>query len=210
MKKEFGRDINRFNKVPVIHENDGFKLSETVAIYHYLGRKRLIPYPADDFKQIARIDEYLSWQHNSLASSTGILFFDAWVKPFRNINVIPHGQMVNVGRSLEYVVLDQSLDDLEKIWLNDSKFLVGDEPTFADLIAACLIMQVVGIKLYSLDANKFPKVAQWLLSVKNFYNPEFDNAHQMIYKFGERFNGRPPYFLIYANNVWRKIRKIFK
>ena len=58
MRKEF-KDINRFHKVPVIHDNEGFKLSETVAIYHYLTRKNIIPSSNDSKKEekIARNNE---------------------------------------------------------------------------------------------------------------------------------------------------------
>lgn len=201
--------MNRFHKVPVIHTNDGFKLSETVAIYHFLGRQKIIPYPEEN-KEIAKIDEYLSWQHSSLLLSIGKIFYETWIKPFRNINIVPHGSMVNVARPLDYVELEQSLNDLEHIWLGDNKFIVGDKITFADLIATCAINQLVGMKMYTLDEVKYPKIASLMRAVNEHFNPEFDHAHKMIFSFGAKFNGKPPTYLIYANDIMRKFKKIFK
>lgn len=209
LRKEF-KDINRFHKVPVIHDNEGFKLSETVAIYHYLTRKNLIP-SSNDYKEIAQVDEFLSWSQNSLIASIGTIYFKTWIKPFRNINIIPHGMMVNLKNPHEYVVLDQSLSDLENIWLRDNKFLVGDKISFADVISSCALMQVVATKIYTIDEGKYPKVVEWLKAVRDFYNPEFDSVHDEIYKFGERFSqGKPPAYLIYSFHLLRKVKKMFK
>jgi glutathione S-transferase len=211
LSKDYGRNINRFHKVPVIHDNDGFKLAETNAIFHYLGRKNIIPYP--DVKTTAKIDEFLSWNHNSLFANTGKLFLETWVVPFRKINLPPHNFMVNVASPLSYDSLDQTLDDLENIWLADNKFVTGDKITFADLIAACEIMQIVGMKLYDLKDDKHARIINWLKLVNEHYNPEFDKAHQIIYKFGEKFGGGPPSYLLFANSVmqqWKKIKKAFK
>lgn len=51
-------------KVPSIDDN-GFFLSESVAIVRYLARENKVAdhwYPTDSEKQ-ARVDEYLEWQH---------------------------------------------------------------------------------------------------------------------------------------------------
>jgi glutathione S-transferase len=211
LRKDYAREVNRFHKVPVIHDNDGFRLSESVAIFHYLGRKNIIPYP--ELKVIAKIDEFLSWNHNSLFVTTGKLFLETWVKPFRNIYLPPHGQMVNVSSPLDYVELDQSLNDLENLWLRDNKFLTGDKITFADLIAACEIMQILGMKLYELKEDKHARIITWLKNVREFFNPEFDYEHRIIYKFGEKFGGGPPMYLLFANSVlqrWNKLKKLMK
>lgn len=209
MKRDFSININRFRKVPVIHCNDGFKLSETVAIFHYMGREKIIPYPSD-FKEIAKIDEFLSWHHNSLAASTGKLFYDVWVKPFTGTELPPHGMMLNVKSPLDYVVINQSLNDLENLWLSDNKFLVGDEATFADLIAACEIMQITGFKIYKLDTQKYPKINNWLADTKEFYNPEFDQIHRLIYKLGEKYGGKPPTMGVMLFKIYQQFKKLLK
>lgn len=196
LSDEFGSKINRFNKLPVIHEEDGFKLAETVAIYHYLGRKKVIPerwYPSDK-KKLAKIDEYLQWNHNSLIFSAGSIFYNAWIRPLRgDAGIIEHAMMKNVNDPLNYVDIENSLDELEHTWLKDSDFLCGNEPTFAELIASCVLMQVIGLQLYKLNEEKYPKVNGWLNQTRIYFNPEFDIAHQYVYKYGERLKGKSPF-----------------
>lgn len=193
LSKEYGQNVNRHHKVPVIHDNDGFRLAETVAIYHYLGRKGIISerwYPTD-VKKLAKIDEFLQWNHNSLLLTTGSIFYDAWLKPFKDISGTEHGMMNNVKDPTNFVDIQISLNMLENVWLENTKFLVDDEPTYAELIASCALMQVVGLRLFSIDDGKYPKVSRWLQDTKEYFNPEFDAAHKYIYKYGERFNGPP-------------------
>lgn len=194
----------------MIHLDSNFRLSETVAIFHFLGRQNIIPYPTDA-RDIAKIDEFLEWNHNSLLATTGLTFYDAFVKPFRpDVTIMPHAMMVNVNQPLNYVELSQSLSDLENLWLSENKFLVGNEPTFADLTATCLIMQIVGLQIYKLDEVKFPKVVRWLENVRQIHNPEFDDAHKYVYKMGERFKGKPPFMAVMAFRFYQSFRKFMK
>lgn len=176
----FGRDVNRFHKLPAINDN-GFKLSETVAIFHYLGRKEIIPerwYPKD-LKTRTRIDEYLQWNHNNLHLGAGMLFFMQWVLPFRT-GVKPTEKQIEAQKR----TLVKCLDDLENIWLKDNKFLIGSEITFADLLAVSSLEQVIGMRLYELDEQRHSKVESWLREVRQFFGPAFKEAHQFVYKFG--------------------------
>lgn len=184
-------------------------MSETVAIFHYLGRRKIIPYPSDA-KEVAKIDEFLSWHHNSLLTSTGLIFFNAWVKPFTNIELPPHGQMVNTKNPKNYMVLDQSLLDLQNLWLKDQKFLVGEKATFADLIAACEIMQIIGMQIYALEGSKYPKVNKWLSDVRSEFNPEFDEAHKKVYRIGEKFGGKPPTIGVLLFKFYNTFRKLLR
>ncbi|CAG9803147.1 unnamed protein product [Chironomus riparius] len=193
LSKEYGQNVNRHHKVPVIHDNDGLRLAETVAIYHYLGRKGIISerwYPTD-VKKLMKIDEFLQWNHNSLLLTTGSIFYEAWLKHFKDISGTEHGMMKNVRDPTNFVDIHNSLNMLENVWLENKKFLVDDEPTYAELIASCALMQVVGLRLFAIDNEKYPKVSRWLQDTKDYFNPEFDTAHQYIYKYGERFNGPP-------------------
>jgi glutathione S-transferase len=178
-----------------------------------LGRKKIIPYPSDA-KELARIDEFLQYHHNSLMVTTGKLFYDTWVKPFTNITTPPHGMMMNVGHPKDFVILSQSLNDLERIWLSGSqKFLISDEATFADLIAACEISQITDLKLYEIDAKKYPKVDNWLANVKKEFNPEYDFAHKKICRVGEKYGGKPSFIgiaLFKILSYYNKLRKLLK
>lgn len=171
--------MNRFQKVPAIIDNDGFKLAESIAIYHYLGRKEIISerwYPRD-VKARARIEEYLEWNHNNLLYGAGLLFAMRWV------------MKLDAGEKqvkTQEKILIRALNDLENIWLTDNKYLAGNEITFADLMAACNLEQVVGMKIFLLDADKYPKISKWFNEVRLFFGDHFKEAHHFVYKYGAR------------------------
>lgn len=183
MTKRFGKDVNRLHKVPAINDN-GFMLSESVAIFHYLGRKGSLTdrwYPSD-LKALTSIDEYLQWQHNNLTIGAGMTF-RALTNSLTN-GAEPSAEEIELYKR----TLIKSLDDLECIWLKDNKFLVGDEVTFADLMAASLLEQVVGTKLYKLDEKRHPKTKCWFDEVRKHFGVPFIEAHQFVYKVGERIS----------------------
>ena len=72
LSDSYKNSISRFNKIPVIHHN-GFKLTESVAIFHYLSRQGIIPsiWNPSDSKERAKIDEYNEWEHNNLRMTAG-------------------------------------------------------------------------------------------------------------------------------------------
>lgn len=184
LTETFGKDVNRFHKLPVIND-DGFSLSESVAIFHYLGRKQIIPerwYPRD-LKSLVRIDEYLQWQHNNLFLGAGMLFYMQLVEPLRTGKLPSQDQVERQKRTLI-----RCLDDLENIWLNDNKFLVGNEVTFADLMAASSIEQVIGMRLFKFDEDRHAKVKIWLESVRQFFGQNFKDAHLFVYRYGEKLS----------------------
>lgn len=181
LKESFRTDVNRFQKLPAINDN-GFKLSESVAIFHYLGRKGLIPeryYPKNDIKKLTKIDEYLEWQQTGLFFSAGSLFFlqRALVTP------PPPEVIAKLTKSLI-----ECLEVLEHRWLSNTKFLTSDdEITFADLSAVVNIEQLLGTKLYQIDDVKYPRINQWMIEVRNYFGDDFREAHNYVYKYGERY-----------------------
>lgn len=180
MTDEFRQEVNRFNKVPAINDN-GFKLTESVAIFHYLGRKGTIPerfYPRNDIKKLTRIDEYLEWHHNGLFASAGQLFY------FNRPDLPPPSEDVNERLKKSLI---GTLDVLENRWLEDSKFLAGDEVSYADLVAAVMFEQIIGTRLFKLDDTKYPKISKWLEEVKKVFGKDYADAHQFVYKYGERY-----------------------
>lgn len=180
MTESFGRDVNRFHKVPAINDN-GFKLSESVAIFHYLGRKHVIPekwYPSGDLKLLVRIDEYLEWQHNNLVASAGLMFRKLWVDP-----MVTGKDAQKDDIEFYKKTLNKTLDDLENIWLRDSRFITGGDITFADLMAVSMLEQVVGLNIYSVNKQRHPKVAKWSDEVRQYFGDTFQQAHKFLYKY---------------------------
>jgi glutathione S-transferase len=182
LTESFGKHVNRFHKLPAINDN-GFKLSESVAIFNYLGRKGAIPerwYPRDT-KSLTKIDEYLQWQHNNLFMGAGILFYMQLVAPLRN-GVLPSAEQIEFQKKN----LVRNLNEMEYIWLHDTKFLTGNEITFADLMAASSIEQVVGMKLFKFEKYQHERVQKWLEEVRQYFGPTFKEAHRYVYKYGEK------------------------
>lgn len=183
MTESFGRDVNRFHKVPAINDN-GFKLSESVAIFHYLGRMQIIPerwYPSKNFKALVRIGEYLEWQQNNLVIVAGQMFKKLWLEPLVTGKEPKTDQAEFYKKSL-----NRTLDDLETIWLKDSKFITGGEITFADLMAVSMLEQVMGLNLFKVDKTKHPKVAEWSDEVRQYFGDAFQQAHKFLYKFAKK------------------------
>lgn len=79
--------------------------------------------------------------------------------------------------------LSRTLDDLESIWLKDGQFITGNKITFADLMAVSMLEQVVGLKLYNVDKQRHPKVAEWSDEVRKYFGHAFQEAHKFLYKY---------------------------
>jgi len=173
LTEAYARDVNRFKKVPAIEEN-GFILTESVAIFHHLGRRGIIPerwYPSD-LKKRTRIDEFLEWQHTNIGIGAGSLF---------HLHKLINGSEEDI--KYQEKILNKNLFDLD-IWLKNSKFLTGDEITFADLMGATAIEQVEGMKLFTVDPLRYPKVNKWREAVQQSFSPKFQEAHRFVYKYG--------------------------
>lgn len=178
---EFAINVNRFGKIPAINDN-GFKLAESVAIFHYLGRKGIIPerwYPKD-LRARTRIDEYLEWNQFNLFPGAGMYFMLSVLEPMRT------GEKPNMDQvEQQKRTLIRALNDLENLWLKDKKYLTGDEVTFADLMAICSLEQVVGLQIFQLDDQRHANIKNWMERVKAYFGPTYQKAHAYLYKFGE-------------------------
>lgn len=173
------KDINRFQKVPCIVDSDGFKLSESVAIFRYLTSTHKIPenwYPRD-IKARALVDEYLEYQHNAVRMPCAMYFQSKWLIP-KLSGEPPNESRVKAFKKL----MEQSLDTLENVWLEsaDKKFLASDEISFADILAACEVEQPKMAWYDPFDGR--PKLKSWYERVKAATNPFYDEAHVIVQK----------------------------
>lgn len=139
MTDEFSVNVNRFKKLPAIVDN-GFQLSESIAILRYLANRNKIAdhwYPQDDQKR-ARIDEYLEWYHLNTRLFCAKYVLVKFIKPFITGSNPNERQVILAEKHL-----NQNLDLFEDIWLKSGFFLSGcNEISFADLLAACEIEQL--------------------------------------------------------------------
>lgn len=188
LSEKYKQNVNRFGKVPCIIDHTGFKLAESNAIFGYLSRERYIEdhwYP-NESKHRAKIDEYLSWSHNNVRASIGMLFQTSWVQPLLT-KVKADPKKVESYKKLT----NQSLDILENIWLNsDHKYLVGNKMSIADIFGSADIQQLKICGINPCEGR--PKLEAWYKNVRENLNPHFDFAHKFIDKNSELYKGVPP------------------
>lgn len=136
---EYRDNVNRFKKVPAIVDN-GFQLSESVAIFRYLTTRNKFSdewYPKNNQVR-ARVDEYLEWQHYNTRQTCAQYFMLKYMKP-RAIGPSPGDAQVIASAETQ---MDQVLDNIENLWLRPGHFLSGtNQLSFADVLAACEIEQ---------------------------------------------------------------------
>ncbi|XP_050087219.1 glutathione S-transferase theta-1-like [Anopheles aquasalis] len=180
------KEINRFQKVPCIVDSQ-LKLAESVAIVRYLAREYELPehwYPTDSRRQ-ARIDEYLEWQHHNTRATCAAYFQYVWLRPRMM------GSTVDPKRADQYrSQMDSCLDFIEQEFLgHGSPYIVGDQISIADLVAACEIEQprMAG---YDPCAGR-PNLTQWMERVKSATNPYYEQAHKLVYKIAAASEPKP-------------------
>lgn len=76
--------------------------------------------------------------------------------------------------------METCLDQIENIWLADSKFLAGNTMSAADIFAICEIEQP-RIAGYDAKVGR-PKLGAWMDRVKRETNPFYDEAHVIVEK----------------------------
>ena len=154
----------RFHTLPRI-DDGGFVLNESHAILTYLADKHNWALYPKDPQVRARIEEYLHWHHVNTRAITMAWFAPA-VRP-------------DLGGGAEFTKMQevravQSLKTLNKM-LGESKWLVGDVVTVADICAFAEVSQCLPefFNLHSLDA--YPNVMRWVGDCKQL--PMYTETH---------------------------------
>ncbi|XP_066937414.1 glutathione S-transferase theta-1-like isoform X3 [Macrobrachium rosenbergii] len=178
--------INPFQLVPAIDDN-GFKLTESVAILRYLSRKPNVPdhwYPKELQAQ-AKVDEYLEWQHLNTRLNCAMFFQHKFLRP-KMFGVEVNQKKVDEFQSR----METTLEQFETIWLKDKPFLAGSEITIADLLAACELEQPSMAGYDILEGR--PILAAWYKRVKDALQPHYDEGHKVVDIVRKKFGGRAP------------------
>ncbi|KAK9887760.1 hypothetical protein WA026_000075 [Henosepilachna vigintioctopunctata] len=171
---EFKTKLNRFQKVPFIHDND-FILTESIAIVRYLSREYGIKdslYPQDS-KHQALVDEYLEWQHHNTRLLIALYTRHKLFKPLLTGD---EPDLNLVSKYKRGVV--KTMDKIENLWLRDQKFICGNILTVADIFAACEIEQP---RMTGFDPTKGrPKLETWMNEVRKELDPVYSEAHLVL------------------------------
>ncbi|KAK0136773.1 Glutathione S-transferase theta-1 [Merluccius polli] len=157
---EFTR-LNPMQKVPVLVDN-GFVLTESVAILKYLVTKYSIPQ---------------HWYPSQAERRAKVLF------PRMTGSAVDG---VKLERAL--AELKETLDRLESMFLKRQPFLCGDDITLADLLAVCELMQPLGGDRDVLSDR--PKLQQWRSRIQSALGESFDQSHSVLYKVRENFKSK--------------------
>jgi glutathione S-transferase len=138
--------LNPNGRVPTI-DDDGFVLSESMAINLYLSKKHAKLYPAD------AMNEALAWQW----SFWEVDRLDRQMTTYaNNAFVLPDAQRDAAAAKAAWDEIAPALGVLE-IALGKVQWLAGGEFTVADLNVAAAMYRAL-----SFDLGKWPRVDEWL------------------------------------------------
>ncbi len=141
--------------IPCIEEPDtGFTLGEAHAIMTYLARTHgwTDLYP-DDEKARAKIDQYLHFHHRNVRDASTGLIAPRMRKDLNIPEMFQESAKRNLGNALSV---------LDTYYLADSKYLVGDSVTLADIAAYVEIGQLQPQFTNVFDLSPYPNVQRWL------------------------------------------------
>ncbi|XP_075881600.1 glutathione S-transferase theta-2 [Nelusetta ayraudi] len=176
--------LNPMQKVPVIVDN-GFVLTESDAILKYLANKYDVPdhwYPRQPERR-AKVDEYTAWHHSYTRPHAARVFIQEVLIPRQTGSQVDEQR---VSRSLSQ--LEETLDQLETMFLGRQPFLCGHDITLADLLAICELMQPLGGGRDVLQDR--PQLQRWRSRVQSALGESFDRAHAVLYSIRERYKAK--------------------
>lgn len=177
-KQEAFTKINPVQLVPVIDDN-GFVLTESVAIIQYLCSRYDLPehwYPRKDLKAQAKVNEYLNWQHANTRMNCAMVFRHLVIIPRETKKPVDWEQVNMMKKRVAFVI-----NHLDKTFLKEKPYLCGSEVSVADLLCICELMQLNTVHEEQLYESN-PKIKAWAERVKKRLSPEFDEAHQIVYR----------------------------
>jgi glutathione S-transferase len=141
------RALNPNTRVPVI-DDDGFILSESMAINLYLAKKHGSPLYPTDPKTEALALQWSFWETDRLDRQI--------VEYSRHTSALPAGERKPEIAEKAFKEVAPALDVLE-VALGKSPWLAGPAFTMADLNVAAALYRALGIEL-----APWPKVKTWL------------------------------------------------
>ncbi|MDA0791069.1 MAG: glutathione S-transferase family protein [Proteobacteria bacterium] len=162
--------------IPCLEDpNTGYTLGEAHAIMSYLCRRHgwddLYP---EDFEQRGRVDWYLHYHHRNVRdASLGLV-----APKIRKDLDIPQS-VQQAARN----TLTRALEALDTHWLAESRFLVGDSLTIADMAAYVEIGQLRPEFTHVYDFEPFPNVRRWLDDMAGVEG--HDDVHVVLAELGD-------------------------
>ncbi|KAG7881572.1 hypothetical protein KL905_000944 [Ogataea polymorpha] len=144
-------------KCPAYKQNDGFKLTETLAILKYLVDQ--VPGKYNWFGKTKQ-DEAKVWQWLSFINSEYVNALCDWALPA--FGIIPYDKD-KIDRGLAVL---EKLTSLLEDQLQKTKYLVGDEATLADIYAIQSVKVSYGNLWEESWVKEHPGIARWVEQMK--------------------------------------------
>jgi len=141
--------INPFGRIPAIVEEDGHSVYESSSILRYLCNTRDVPdhwYPKDPSKRV-QVDIFLDWFQPATKIFLAYIYHTL---PFTAAKYPSFGDPL--------VNLENSLKEMEDIFLRDRKFLAGDEISIADIQ---IMFFFCNLETLGYELDKFSNVKEW-------------------------------------------------
>lgn len=145
--------LNPDGKVPVLQQND-YLLTESNAIMQYLAASHKSSLWPQDTRIQAHVLRVLFWQSNYFFSGVAPITHRKVVLPYWGFDESKIDEQ-------QWQSFDKALRALENI-LNDSRYLVGDMLTIADISYAAFF---IFHKRANMPLQDYPKVQSWLANL---------------------------------------------
>eukprot|EP01135_Chromosphaera_perkinsii_P007647 Nk52_evm103s914 gene=Nk52_evmTU103s914 len=166
--------VNPFGKVPAIVDN-GFRLTESVAIMKYLAAKHKVPahwYHSEDIHRVAKIDEYTHWHHTHLRVGAAFTFQRRYLLPVVFKKQIPAERVEKAEK-----LFHEANTLFNDVFLSkDKKFIVDNEISIADLLA---VTEYTQFRILGRDFKEYPNIDKWIANVESSI-PCFEECHAII------------------------------
>ncbi|XP_060568672.1 glutathione S-transferase theta-1-like [Ruditapes philippinarum] len=179
---------NPYHKVPVIID-DGFALSESLAIMRYIVSKKKLPaqwFAADNPKNQARVDEFLSWQGSTIRSNC-ITVFQGMFRDKVGVLAFSKQPMDVEKVTAAKAEVTRSVTHLADYFLQDKQFIGGSKMSVADILGVCELYQLHAVNELDNLVKSNPKVKAWFERVVKAIGAEWTPGNVEIDSFREKY-----------------------
>uniref|UniRef100_A0A7R9ZE42 Glutathione S-transferase n=1 Tax=Pseudictyota dubia TaxID=2749911 RepID=A0A7R9ZE42_9STRA len=170
--------------IPAVEDvEENFRLSEGSAIMIYLCQKYGWEtwYPSNSNTQTARIHEYMSHHNEGTRTITRKVF-----RPVLERAILRKGVLTDEDSFGFKEIMSKRGKIFQDAFLSRSKFIAGESPTIADLLAYTEIAQVNQAMGFSYVG--LPRLQTWLNEMSHL--PHHDDVHRTVFKMGGIISGQ--------------------
>ncbi len=176
--------MNPNKLVPMLEEDDGFRLTESSSILKYLATKFDLPSYPKDLRRRAKVDEMMDWFNTQFYRDFGYGMAYPQIFPHhkRPTDEIQQGT-ISWGKERA----EGWFRVLNDFWIGPKKqYLTGDAITVADYFGSCLA--TLG-EIIRCDFTALPNVNRWLGNMKKLKN--WNRINEALYGFAKMVKDQP-------------------